>query len=243
MNITLIPAMDLIEGRCVRLTQGDYASRITYGGDPLETALRFEGAGIGRLHIVDLDGAKTSSPRNLRTLERIASRTELDIEYGGGIKRREALRDVFNAGARRAICGSVAVRQPEWFAAWLGEFGPGRMILGADLRNGKVALQGWLEDSETTADQLIERFLPQGLAQVICTDIARDGMLCGPDGQLYTRLQEAFPTVAITVSGGISSLDDIRRLDALGLRSVIIGKALYEGRITLKELERCLQNE
>lgn len=243
MNITLIPAMDLIEGRCVRLTQGDYASRTTYGGDPLETALRFEGAGIGRLHIVDLDGAKASSPRNLRTLERIASRTELDIQYGGGIKCREALRDVFNAGARRAICGSVAVRQPEWFAAWLGEFGPGRMILGADLRNGKVALQGWLEDSETTADELIGRFLPQGLAQVICTDIARDGMLCGPDGELYTRLQEAFPTVAITVSGGISSLDDIRRLDAFGLRSVIIGKALYEGRITLKELERCLQNE
>lgn len=242
MNITLIPAMDLIGGRCVRLTQGDYASRTIYDRDPLETALRFEGAGIGRLHVVDLDGAKASAPRNLRTLERIASHTGLDIQYGGGIKSREALRDLFNAGARRAICGSVAVRQPEWFAAWLGEFGPERMILGADLRNGRIALQGWLEESEATAEELIGRFLPQGLTQVICTDIARDGMLCGPDGSLYTRLQEAFPTVGITVSGGISSLDDIRRLDALGLRSVIIGKALYEGRITLKELERCLQN-
>lgn len=243
MNITLIPAMDLIEGQCVRLTQGDYASRKVYSKDPLETALRFEGAGIGRLHVVDLDGAKASEPRNLRTLERIASRTELDIEYGGGIKSREALRDVFNAGARRAICGSVAVRQPEWFAAWLGEFGPGRMILGADLRDGKVALQGWLEESTATADELINRFLPQGLTQVICTDISRDGMLCGPGAELYTRLQEQFPTVEITVSGGISSMDDIRRLDALGLRSVIIGKALYEGRITLEEIERCLQNE
>lgn len=243
MHIEIIPATDLIEGQCVRLTQGDYASRKTYYSDPLEAALRFEQAGIRRLHMVDLDGAKASAPRNLRTLERIASHTSLEVQFGGGIKNREALHDVFEAGASRAICGSVAARQPELFAAWLAEFGPERLILGADIRNGKVALQGWLEESAATADELIRRFLPQGLSQVICTDISRDGMLCGPSIELYARLQEQFPTVEITVSGGISSLDDIRRLDERGLRSVIVGKALYEGRITLEELGSCLQNE
>ena len=243
MNITIIPATDLIDGQCVRLTQGDYASRKTYYRDPLDAALRFEQAGIRRLHMVDLDGAKASEPRNLRVLERVATRTSLEVQYGGGIKSREALDSVFNAGARRAICGSIAVRHPELFAQWLTEFGPERLILGADIRDGKVAVQGWLETAQTTAAELIEKFLPQGVAQVICTDISRDGMLCGPSAEFYASLQQQFPTVEITVSGGISSLDDIRRLDRQGLRSVIVGKALYEGRITLEALERCLQNE
>lgn len=242
MNITIIPATDLIDGQCVRLTQGDYASRKTYYRDPLEAALRFEEAGIRRLHMVDLDGAKASEPRNLRVLERVATRTSLEVQYGGGIKSREALQSVFNAGARRAICGSIAVRQPELFARWLTEFGPERLILGADIRDGKVAVQGWLETASTTAEELIEQFQPQGVAQVICTDISRDGMLCGPSSAFYAALQQRFPTVEITVSGGIASLDDIRRLDERGLRSVIVGKALYEGRITLEELARCLQN-
>ena len=242
MNITIIPATDPIDGQCVRLTQGDYASRKTYYRDPLEAALRFEEAGIRRLHMVDLDGAKASEPRNLRVLERVATRTSLEVQYGGGIKSREALQSVFNAGAQRAICGSIAVRQPELFAGWLTEFGPERLILGADIRDGKVAVQGWLETAPTTAEELIEQFQPQGVAQVICTDISRDGMLCGPSSAFYAALQQRFPTVEITVSGGISSLDDILRLDERGLRSVIVGKALYEGRITLEELARCLQN-
>ena len=228
--IEIIPATDIIDGACVRLTQGDYASRKTYYRDPLEAALRFEEAGIRRLHMVDLDGAKASEPRNLAVLERIAARTSLEVQYGGGIKSRQALFDVFAAGARRAICGSLAVRQPDLFAAWLTEFGPA------------VAIQGWLESSSLTVPQLIERFLPQGLAQVICTDISRDGMLCGPSAAFYADLQSRFPAVEITVSGGIASMADIEELDRQGLRSVIVGKALYEGRITLKDLARCLPN-
>ena len=208
--IEIIPATDIIGGQCVRLTQGDYASRKTYYRDPLEAALRFEEAGIRRLHMVDLDGAKASEPRNLAVLERIAARTSLEVQYGGGIKSREA--------------------------------GPGRLILGADVRNGAVAIEGWLESSTLSAPELIGRFIPQGLTQVICTDISRDGMLCGPSAAFYADLQGRFPTVEITVSGGISSMSDIEELDRQGLRSVIVGKALYEGRITLKDLARCLPN-
>lgn len=242
MMIEIIPAADLIGGQCVRLTQGDYARQKTYYRDPLEAALRFEEAGIRRLHLVDLDGAKAAEPRNLAVMERIASGTSLEVQYGGGIKSRESLVRVFNAGARQAICGSIAVREPELFAAWLTEFGPGRLILGADVRDGAVAIQGWLESAAMTAPELIERFTPQGLSQVICTDISRDGMLCGPSAAFYADLQAQFPAVGITVSGGISSIGDIEVLDRLGLGSVIVGKALYEGRITLKELQRCLPN-
>ena len=242
MNIEIIPAMDLIDGACVRLAQGDYDRRTTYGRDPLDTALRFEAAGLRRLHMVDLDGARAQRPANLKVLERIAARTRLEIQYGGGIKSTEALRSVFDAGARRAICGSVAVRRPELFAGWLAEFGPGKLILGADIRDGKAAVQGWTEASELSAQELIAQFAPQGLAQVICTDIARDGMLCGASAEFYAALQGEFPGVEITVSGGIGSMADIEALDGAGLRSVIVGKALYEGRITLEELKRCLQN-
>lgn len=241
-KIEIIPAVDLMDGACVRLTQGDYASRKTYSRDPLEAALRFEAAGIRRLHLVDLDGARTSEPRNLRTLERIVTQTSLEVQYGGGIKSRASLEAVFAAGAHRAICGSIAVRRPDLFARWLAAFGPRRLILGADVRDGVVAVQGWLEKSSVTVPELIERFLGQGLEQVVCTDIARDGMLCGPSALFYAELQRRFPTVAITVSGGVSSLDDIRELDRLQLRSVIVGKALYEGCITLEELEKCLPN-
>lgn len=240
--IEIIPATDIIGGQCVRLTQGDYASRKTYYRDPLEAALRFEEAGARRLHMVDLDGAKAAEPQNLAVLERIAAKTSLEVQYGGGIKSRAALRSVFDAGARRAVCGSVAVREPELFARWIAEFGPERLILGADVRDGVVAIQGWTERSERTAPELIETFLPAGLRQVVCTDISRDGMLCGPAVALYADLQRRFPQVEITVSGGVSSLDDIARLEREGLRSVIVGKALYEGRITLEKPRPCSPN-
>lgn len=240
--IEVIPAIDLIGGQCVRLTQGDYDRKTIYYKDPLDAALRYEECGAGRLHLVDLDGAKASRPANLGVLERIAARTSLEVQYGGGIKSTEALRSVFDAGARRAICGSVAVRRPELFAGWLAEFGPGKLILGADIRDGKAAVQGWTEASELSAQELIAQFAPQGLAQVICTDIARDGMLCGASAEFYAALQGQFPGVEISVSGGIGSMADIEALDGAGLRSVIVGKALYEGRITLEELKRCLQN-
>ena len=240
--IEIIPATDIIDGACVRLTQGDYASRKTYYRDPLEAALRFEEAGIRRLHMVDLDGAKAAEPQNLAVLERIAAKTSLEVQYGGGIKSRAALRSVFDAGARRAVCGSVAVREPELFARWIAEFGPERLILGADVRDGVVAIQGWTERSERTAPELIETFLPAGLRQVVCTDISRDGMLCGPAVALYADLQRRFPQVEITVSGGVSSPDDIARLEREGLRSVIVGKALYEGRITLEKPGPCSPN-
>ena len=210
----------------MRLTQGDYGRRTTYYRDPLEAAQRFEEAGIRRLHMVDLDGAKASEPRNLAVLERVATKTTLEVQYGGGIKSRGALRSVFD----------------ESFAEWLAEFGGGKLILGADIRDGAVAVQGWAERSEMTAQELIARFAPQGLAQVICTDIARDGMLCGTSAEFYAGLQGQFPGVEITVSGGIASMTDIEALDGAGLRSVIVGKALYEGHITLEELKRCLPN-
>ena len=242
--ITIIPAIDMIGGACVRLTQGDYDRQTTYYKDPLEIAKRYEDIGVRRLHLVDLDGAKESHPApvNLKALGRIAVKTSLDIQYGGGIKSDKALREVYDSGANRAICGSIAVKEPEAFTDWLKQFGPERIILGADIKDEKVAIHGWLESSELSVDDLIDRFLPAGLSQAICTDISKDGMLTGPNFGLYTRLQGKYDSVDITVSGGISSVDDLYKLNELELRSVVVGKAIYEGRITFEELKRCLQN-
>ena len=240
--INVIPAIDLIDGKCVRLTKGDYNQKKQYDASPLDMALRYQDIGIRRLHLVDLDGAKSSSPKNLHVLEAIATRTSLDIEWGGGIKSDEALRDAFNAGANHLIIGSVAVSKPELFARWLDEFGGDRLVLGADVNDGRVAINGWLEESEQTIEALIDRFTPHGLSEVICTDIAKDGMLQGPTFDLYARLQAAYPEQDIIVSGGISLLSDIQRLDEMNLRHVIVGKAIYEGRITLEELNLWLQN-
>ncbi len=236
--ITIIPAIDIIGGECVRLTRGDYSQKSSYYKDPLEVALRYEDCGIERLHVVDLDGAKGQRPVNLRVVERIATRTRLDIQFGGGIKSRESLCDIFNAGAARAICGSVAIKEPELFEGWLTEFGASKIILGADTKDGKVAINGWLESSQMSVDELIERFAAAGLSQVICTDIAQDGTLEGASTPLYVALQERFPQIDITVSGGISSADDILSLNDHNLRSVIVGKAIYEGRITFEQLAK-----
>ena len=240
--IDIIPAIDIIEGRCVRLSQGDYARSKVYDASPVDMAKRYADCGVRRIHVVDLDGAKSSSPKNLKTLERMAVGASIEIEWGGGIKSEESLRALFDYGATYAIVGSVAARTPELFAEWLDVFGAERMVLGADVRDGKVSVNGWQEDLGVTIEQLIDGFLPHGLSQVICTDITKDGMLEGPSFELYTNLQSLYPNVDFTVSGGISSMADIERLSELQLRKVIVGKAIYENRITLKQIEQWLLN-
>ena len=239
--IEIIPAIDIIGGKCTRLSQGDYATQKNYGGDPAEWARAYADCGVERIHLVDLEGAKASQPKNLRTLEEIASLGLLTLEWGGGIKDDEALTSVWSAGADDAIIGSIAAREPERMLRWLKAYGS-RIILGADIRDGKVAVGGWLEDSGIGLDELIGTFLPAGLKRAIVTDISRDGMLQGPSFDLYTELQERFPTLKTIVSGGVSSLDDIRRAEELGLPGIIVGKAIYENRITFDDLALCLQN-
>ncbi len=234
--IEIIPAIDLIDGRCVRLTQGDYSRMTSYPASPLEMSRLFAEAGIRRLHIVDLEGAKASEPRNLETLRLIASQGLLSIEWGGGIKSRESLEAVFDAGAQYAIIGSIAVTRPDLMEQWLSEFGGRKIILGADIKDGRVKVNGWLDDSLFTIHDLIDRFIPLGLSEVICTDISRDGMLLSPSTELYLALKERYPRLTFTVSGGISSIDDIRELNRLGISRVIVGKAIYENRISLKEI-------
>ena len=240
--IEIIPAIDIIDGRCVRLSQGDYARSKVYDASPVDMAKRYADCGIKRIHVVDLDGAKSSSPKNLKTLEKMAVGASVEIEWGGGIKSEESLRALFDYGANYAIVGSVAARTPELFAEWLDMFGGQKMVLGADVRDGKVSVNGWQEDLAVTIEELIDGFLPMGLSQVICTDITKDGMLQGPSFELYTDLQSRYDGVDFTVSGGISSMADIEKLNELQLRKVIVGKAIYENRITLKDIERWLLN-
>lgn len=234
--MTIIPAIDLIDGQCVRLSQGNYAQKTAYSVSPEEMVRAYVSKGLHRIHVVDLDGAKASFPKNLATLRQLAAVEGAEIEWGGGIKSDEALQSVFDAGAKYAVVGSVAASQPKLFERWLAQYGGECMVLGADVRDGKVSVNGWMENTSLTIDQLIERFLPHGLTQVICTDISRDGMLQGPADALYVRLHEKYPSLRITVSGGISSMADIRRLEEAGLDRVIVGKAIYEGHIKLDEL-------
>lgn len=240
--IEIIPAIDIIGGRCVRLSQGDYSKMKVYGADPYDTASAFFDNGASRLHLVDLDGAKASAPCNLKVLERLSSINGLAIEWGGGIKSDQALKDVLSAGADYAIIGSIAASKPELFVQWLEQYGAGRIVLGADVRNGRIAVKGWMEDGGIGLADMLEAFSSNGLKQVICTEISRDGMLSGPADELYISLRDRFPQMEFTVSGGISSMDDIRRMDALGLSRLIVGKAYYEGRITMEELGKWWQN-
>lgn len=236
--IEIIPAIDIIGGHCVRLSQGEYGRKKVYDVSPREMASRFADCGVRRIHLVDLDGAKASKPMNIKVLEEVSS-LPVEIEWGGGISSGEALESVFEAGATHAIIGSVAAMRPQLFRSWLEKYGK-RMILGADIRDGLVAVKGWSENSGIPIRELLNSF--NGLAEVICTDISKDGMLEGPSFMLYKQLQEEFPQLSLTVSGGISGMDDLRKLDALGLRKVIIGKAIYENRITLEEIRQWSQN-
>ena len=241
-KIEIIPAIDIIGGKCVRLSQGDYDRKTVYDASPLDMARRYADIGVRRLHVVDLDGAKASAPSNLSVLEKLAEVPGLEIEWGGGIKSGEALRDVFSAGAEYAVVGSVAARRPELFAEWLDRFGPDRMVLGADISNGRIATHGWLETDDKSVEDLVDLFLGHGLSQAIVTEISRDGMLSGPATSLYVGLQKKYPDVVFTVSGGIGGEQDIIDLDCAGLRRVIVGKAIYENKIPLKFIEEWLQN-
>lgn len=239
--IEVIPAIDIIEGRCVRLSQGDYDRKTVYG-EPLDMAKAFSDAGATRLHLVDLDGAKASEPRNLDCLEKIASLGTMKVEWGGGIKTRDALASVLSAGASYGIIGSVAALKPELFEEWLHEFGPGKLILGADVRDGNVAVNGWKDGSAFSLDGMLRRFMDSGLVQVICTDISKDGMLCGPSTEFYAGLRKDFPMMEFTVSGGVSCAGDISRMESAGLPRIIVGKAYYEGRVTIEQMKKWWQN-
>ena len=234
----LIPAIDLIEGKCVRLTQGDYSTRKVYNEDPLEVALQFESVGIERLHVVDLDGAKAGHIVNYNVLERLASRTRLIIDFGGGLKSDEDLRIAFDCGAQMITGGSIAVKNPECFLTWLEKYGGERVILGADAKDKKIAVSGWEEGTDLDLIPFVKDYREKGVQKIICTDIGRDGMLQGPAIDLYKEIKEEVEGLYVIASGGVSSMADIERLDEAGIPAVIFGKAIYEGRIRMSEIEK-----
>ena len=235
--IEIIPAIDIIDGRCVRLTKGDFADKKVYDASPLDMAMQYADCGVRRIHMVDLDGARRSKPMNLKTLEDVASKSGVEIEWGGGISDDSSLASIFNAGATQAIIGSVAALRPAEFSRWLHIFGPDRMLLGADVRDGVVAVKGWVQQTGLTLNEQISWFLEDGLRYVVCTDIARDGLLQGPSFELYAELMEEFQSVVFTASGGISGMDDIKELDRIGVPKVVVGKAIYEKRIKLDDIK------
>jgi len=236
--IELIPAIDIIEGKCVRLTQGDYASKKIYNEDPLEVAKTFENYGIRRLHVVDLDGAREGRIINHRVLERLATRTSLIIDFGGGLKTDNDLEIAFNSGAQMVTGGSIAVKEPDRFASWIKRYGNRKIILGADAKNRKIAINGWQTTTDKELIPYIEAYQKQGIRTVICTDISRDGMLQGPATDLYREIRETLPEIYLIASGGVNSVSDIELLATAGIPAVIFGKAIYEGRIQLKDLTR-----
>jgi phosphoribosylformimino-5-aminoimidazole carboxamide ribotide isomerase len=237
-KIEIIPAIDIIGGKCVRLSQGDYNRKTVYNEDPLDVAKMFETAGIRRLHLVDLDGAKVKHIVNYKVLERIAAKTNLVIDFGGGLKSDEDLKIAFESGAAMVTGGSIAVKEPELFLSWLEQFGSEKIILGADAKDGKIAVSGWQEATELLVVDFIAEYEKEGIRKVISTDISRDGMLAGPAFELYSEIMEKLPGVEIIASGGISSMDDIFKLDEMGVPGVITGKAIYEGKISLKDIEK-----
>lgn len=235
--IELIPAIDIIGGKCVRLTKGDYATKKEYG-DPVSMAKEFEQLGFRRLHVVDLDGAKSKHVVNDATLRDITRETALTVDFGGGVKTEEDLKKAFEAGATLVTAGSIAVTNPERYLEWLEKYGADHLILGADVRNGKVSINGWLEDSDVELKDFLTRYIKAGTRNVLCTEISRDGMLQGPASELYREVMKAHPSCYLIASGGVSCIQDIEELDAAGIPAVVFGKAIYEGRIDLKELSR-----
>ena len=236
--IQLIPAIDIIDGKCVRLSQGDYEQKKVYSEDPVEVALQLEAHGISRLHVVDLDGARSHHIVNYRTLNAIATRTSLTIDFGGGVKSDEDLQIAFDNGAQLVTGGSIAVTNPQRFVSWIERYGAERIILGADVKERRIAVNGWKEETAEPLMPFLQRYVEQGIRQVICTDISCDGMLQGPSVALYREILQLHPDLLLVASGGVSCMEDIRTLHEAGVPAVIFGKALYEGHITLKEIEQ-----
>ena len=234
----IIPAIDLINGNCVRLTKGDYTTEKVYNTDPIQVAKQFESAGFTRLHVVDLDGAKAGKVINLSTLQNICSNTSLQVDFGGGIKTREDLNKVLDAGAHQVTIGSLAAKDPEKVHGWIVEFGADKFILGADALNGKIAVNGWIDDSGIDLFEFIEGYYSKGIRYVLCTDISKDGMLQGTSNELYERIMKVYPDLFLIASGGVSGIQDVEELIRLNIPSVVIGKAIYEGRINLSELAK-----
>ncbi len=237
-QITIIPAIDLIDSKCVRLSQGDYEQKTIYNENPLEVAKMFEDAGIKRLHLVDLDGAKAQHIINYKVLESIASKTSLIIDFGGGLKSDEDLRIAFESGAQMVTGGSIAIKQPETFLAWLERYGAQRIILGADVKDQKIAISGWQEVSELSIIEFLKDYSAKGITNVISTDIACDGMLQGANVKMYSEIQTQFPQLQLVASGGVCSMDDIYKLNEINISGVIVGKAIYENKISLKEISQ-----
>lgn len=238
--IEIIPAIDIIDGKCVRLTQGDYETKKVYNEDPVEVAKMMEAHGIRRLHTVDLDGARSQHIVNYKTIERIADHTSLVIDFGGGIKSDEDIDIAFASGATMVTIGSVAVKNPELFGTWLEKYNDNKIILGADVKNGRISINGWKEEGEDELMPFLHKYVSKGVDNVLCTDISKDGMLKGPSAELYESVMKEFPRLNLIASGGISCIEDIDRLDAAGIPSVVFGKAIYEGRIKMEELEKYL---
>ena len=235
-KIELIPAIDIIEGQCVRLSKGDYDTKKVYGS-PIDMALQFEELGFRRLHLVDLDGAKSKHVVNDGVLREICQRTSLAVDFGGGVKTEDDLQRVFDAGAQLVTVGSIAITRPDLYLQWMERYGADHLILGADVRNGRVSINGWKEDSDVQLTDFLTQYQQAGNRNVLCTEISRDGMLQGPAIDLYRTIMQAHPTCHLIASGGVSSIEDIEALDRAGIPAVVFGKAIYEGRIDLKKLK------
>ena len=234
----IIPAIDIIDGKCVRLSQGDYGKKTIYNENPLEVAKEFEAIGVKRLHLVDLDGAKKGEVVNFKLLEKIANQTNLIIDFGGGIKTEEAIQSIFNTGASIATIGSIAVKEPELFYSWINKYGADKILLGADVKEEKIVIAGWLEKTELTVFDFLKQNIRNGLSQAFCTDVSKDGMLQGPSIELYKKIISEFPKLNFIASGGVTTMKDVYELERIACEGVIIGKAIYEGRITMNELKR-----
>jgi phosphoribosylformimino-5-aminoimidazole carboxamide ribotide isomerase len=235
-SIELIPAIDIINGQCVRLTKGDYDQKTVYHDSPADVACEFEEIGFQRLHIVDLDGAKSKHIVNCSVLRRVTTETHLVVDFGGGIKTDEDIEKAFDNGAAMVTIGSIAVTQPELFMGWMEKYGSERLILGADVRNGKISINGWKEDSTEDLLPFLRKYIDAGVKNVLCTEISKDGTLQGPAIELYQRVMETYPDIHLIASGGVSCIDDIKALDKAGIPAVVFGKAIYEGRIDLRQL-------